>query len=83
MPRSFGTPGAFKASIEARLRILATQRGLPLNTLRLKLVIERLLARLFARPNLPWLLKGGYAMELRYRPRARTTRDIDLSTQSA
>ena len=30
-------------------------------------------------PNPPWLLKGGYAMELRYRPRARTTRDIDLS----
>jgi hypothetical protein len=24
-------------------------------------------------------LKGGYAMELRYRPRARTTRDIDLT----
>jgi hypothetical protein len=27
----------------------------------------------------PWLLKGGFAMDLRYRPCARTTRDIDLS----
>ena len=29
-------------------------------------------------PNAPWLLKGGYAMELRLRS-ARTTKDIDLS----
>jgi len=55
----------------------------PRNTLRLKLMIERLPARLFARPNAPWLLKGGYAMELRYRPIARTTRDIDLSIGAA
>jgi hypothetical protein len=37
------------------------------------------LARLFAISNPPWILKGGYAMELRYRPRARITRDIDLT----
>jgi hypothetical protein len=83
MPRSFATPAAFKASLEARLNSLAAQRGLPINTLRLKLVMERLLARLFATPNPPWLLKGGYAMELRYRPRARTTRDIDLTCSSS
>jgi len=79
MAKSFTTPAAFKASLEARLKAIAVQRGIPLNTLRLKLVIERLLARMFADPDVPWLLKGGYAMELRYRPRARTTRDIDLS----
>jgi hypothetical protein len=79
MAKSFATSAAFKTSLEARLKLLAAQRGTPLNTLRLKLVIERLLARLFALPHPPWLLKGGYAMELRYRPRARTTRDIDLS----
>ncbi|MFI5380888.1 MAG: nucleotidyl transferase AbiEii/AbiGii toxin family protein [Tepidisphaerales bacterium] len=79
MAKSYATPAAFKASLEARLRTVAAERGLPINTLRLKLVIERLLARLFSRTNPPWLLKGGYAMELRYRPRARTTRDIDLT----
>jgi hypothetical protein len=82
MPRFFATPAAFKASLEARLKTVAEKRGIPINTLRLKLVIERLLARLFASPNPPWLLKGGYAMELRYRPRARTTRDIDLTCSS-
>ena len=36
------------------------------------------LCRLFANAESPWLLKGGYAMELRIRS-ARTTRDIDLA----
>jgi hypothetical protein len=40
--------------------------------------IERLLARLVVDKDPPWLLKGGYAMELRFRPKARTTSDIDL-----
>lgn len=79
MAKSFASPASFKTSLEARLKTVAAERGLPINTLRLKLVMERLLARLFAKRNPPWLLKGGYAMELRYRPRARTTRDIDLT----
>ena len=79
MARSFSNPAAFRQAIERRLKTAAEERNVPLNTLRLKFVIERLLARLFARPNPPWLLKGGYAMELRYRPHARTTKDINLS----
>jgi hypothetical protein len=79
MAKIFASPVAFKASLEARIRTVAVRRNVPINTLRLKVVIERLLARLFAGVNPPWLLKGGYAMELRYRPRARTTRDIDLT----
>lgn len=81
MTRRYATPVAFRQALEDRLRTSAAERGQPLNDLRLKVVIERLLARLFATPDVPWLLKGGYAMELRYRPQARTTRDIDLTTQ--
>ena len=79
MTKQFKDAAAFRASLEQRLKTTAETRGVNLNYLRLKLVIERLLARLFSSPTAPWLLKGGYAMELRYRPRARTTRDIDLS----
>ena len=79
MAKTFKTAAAFRQALEQRLKTAAEERGVPLNTLRLKLTIERLLARLFARPDPPWLLKGGYAMELRYRPNARTTKDIDLS----
>ena len=79
MAKTFKTGAAFRQALEQRLKTAAEERGVPLNTLRLKLTIERLLARLFAKPEPPWLLKGGYAMELRYRPNARTTKDVDLS----
>jgi len=79
MAKTFKTATAFRQALEQRLKTTAEARGVPLNTLRLKLTIERLLARLFASADAPWLLKGGYAMELRYRPNARTTKDIDLS----
>lgn len=79
MAKTFKTANAFRTSLEQRLKDLAASRRVPLNSLRLKVVIERLLARLFRDASPPWLLKGGYAMELRYRPNARTTKDIDLS----
>lgn len=69
-------------SLEERLKSLHVETAVPINSLRLKVVIERLLARLFHTSDPPWLLKGGYAMELRYRPRARTTKDIDLSVKT-
>jgi hypothetical protein len=59
--------------------MLAEARGVQIQGLRLKVAIERLLARLFHAADRPWILKGGYAMELRFRPRARTTRDVDLT----
>lgn len=78
------TPGyadgaSFRQALEARLMHTAGERGVPLNTLRQKVVMERMLARLFARDDAPWRLKGGYAMELRLAGRARTTRDLDLA----
>lgn len=83
MPRKFASPAAFRQALETRLKGMAEARGVPVNTLRLKLILERLLARLFARANPRWLLKGGYAMELRYRPHARTTNDIDLTVATS
>jgi hypothetical protein len=79
MAKQFRTAAAFKASLEAHLRTRAETLGVPFSTLQLKFVLERLLARLFREDPPPWLLKGGFAMDLRFRPRARTTKDIDLS----
>ncbi|MBZ5521195.1 MAG: nucleotidyl transferase AbiEii/AbiGii toxin family protein [Acidobacteriia bacterium] len=39
---------------------------------------DRLLARLFREKSAPWALKGGYALELRFKA-ARSTVDIDLT----
>jgi hypothetical protein len=49
--------------------------------LRRQVAFDRFLARLFPKGpkgTYPWILKGGYAMELRIRS-ARTTKDIDLT----
>lgn len=73
------TPAALRQSLEQRLRTEAGERGITVNSLRLKLLIERFLARLFVDDDAPWLVKGGYAMELRLRDRARTTKDLDLA----
>ena len=79
MAKTFGSAAAFKASLEAHLRKHAEAAGVPFSTLQIKFVMERLLARLFHDESPPWLLKGGFAMDLRFRPQARTTKDIDLT----
>ena len=66
MAKQFGSAAAFNASLEAHLRKRAAERGVPYATLQLKFVIERLLARLFRAADPGWLLKGGFALELRY-----------------
>lgn len=83
MSRSYPTAEAFRQALEARLRNAAQERGVQIQGLRLKVAIERLLARVFRDADSCWLLKGGYAMELRFRPKARTTRDLDLTTSDA
>jgi Nucleotidyl transferase AbiEii toxin, Type IV TA system len=79
MAKQFGSASAFKTALEARLRKRAQSMGVPFSTVQLKYVMERILARLFHDAAPSWLLKGGFAMDLRFRPRARTTKDIDLS----
>lgn len=79
MAKTYRTAAAFKTALEDYLRKLAAAQGIPFSTIQLKFTIERLLARLFAADSPPWLLKGGFAMDLRFRPKARTTKDVDLS----
>ena len=75
----YETPVAFRNALEARLRNAAQERGLDLQRLQRQTAFERLLARLFVGDDPPWLLKGGYALELRQTHQARSTLDLDLS----
>ncbi|MHB8482183.1 MAG: nucleotidyl transferase AbiEii/AbiGii toxin family protein [Nitrospiria bacterium] len=75
----FKTAGAFRQSLEERLNQISRNQGLDLERLRRKVAFERLLARLFANPHPPWVLKGGYGIELRFPKLARATKDIDFS----
>ena len=77
-PRKYASAAAFRVALEERLKRLAQAESLDFQRVRRQAAFDRLLCRLFANPNAPWLLKGGYAMELRLKT-ARTTRDIDLA----
>lgn len=75
----YKTPQAFRVALETRLRQTAQVRGVDLQRLQRQVAFERLMARLFANDTPPWLLKGGYSLELRLPGRARSTVDLDLS----
>ena len=77
MKRTYASAAAFRRALEDRLATVAAKEGVDVQRLRRQLAFDRFLCRLFHAADSPWLLKGGYAMELRIRS-ARTTRDIDL-----
>lgn len=74
----YATATAFRQALEARLLNIAQQEKTDIQRLRRQLSFDRLLCRLFHNPSSPWMLKGGYALELRIAG-ARTTRDVDLA----
>ncbi len=76
--KRYETPQALRRALEDRLLARVRREGGDVNRLRRQVAFDRLLCRLFHESDAPWLLKGGYAMELRIRA-ARTTRDIDLA----
>ncbi|MEK7857724.1 MAG: nucleotidyl transferase AbiEii/AbiGii toxin family protein [Elusimicrobiota bacterium] len=80
--KKYATAKAFRRALEDRLKSVAEKERLELQRLRRELAFDRLLARLFAKAPAPWVLKGGYAMELRMKA-ARATRDIDLTMREA
>ncbi|MBV9744080.1 MAG: nucleotidyl transferase AbiEii/AbiGii toxin family protein [Acidobacteriia bacterium] len=80
MSRAYTTAGAFRRALEERLKRTSIDEQIDLNRLRRQVSFDRLLARLFRTEQLPWVLKGGYALELRFKA-ARSTVDIDLTVQ--
>lgn len=68
----------FRKALEDRLRQREKKQGVPLVRLRKRLVFERCLVRLQKKSESPWVLKGGFALELRLGQQARMTKDLDL-----
>lgn len=77
-PKKYATPTAFRRALEDRLKQKAKKEELDLQRLMREVAFDRLLARLFAKKDAAWILKGGYALELRMKE-ARATKDIDLA----
>ena len=76
----YGSAGAFRQALESRLREQSQQSGLPLTRLRKMVAFDRLTARLIGDKESRWVIKGGYALQLRLPDTARTTKDIDAAT---
>lgn len=69
---------AFRMALEQRLRQHSLATAVPLVRLRKTVAFDRLLARLSIDGDHGWVLKGGFALQLMFSARARTTKDIDL-----
>lgn len=80
--KKYATATAFRRALEDRLGLIAAKETLPIERLRREAAFDRFLARLFAGENAPWVLKGGYALELRIKE-ARATKDIDMVLREA
>ena len=84
-PRQYSTPGALRAALEARLNETSRRDGVDLQRLRRQVAFDRLLARMFdpsQRTREDWVLKGGYALEMRFH-QARSTKDLDLTVRAS
>src|SRR5687768_6763234 len=80
-PPRGSTPAGFRAQLLEKLRTRARAEKVDARRLQNRVAFERLLARLDTGSN-GWLLKGGFALELRYGWRHRPTKDIDLRTEA-
>jgi hypothetical protein len=69
---------AFRQALQQRLKDRADGDGALLVRNRKRVAFDRLLARLLAVVPEQWLLKGGFALDLRLATRARSTKDVDI-----
>lgn len=80
MPQSskYTSAGAFRQALEQRLKSISYVEGIDFQRLCRQVAFDRFLARVIGVPTRDWVLKGGYAMELRF-VTARSTRDLDFT----
>lgn len=65
--KTYTTAGAFRRALEERLKQRSQTDHIDFNRLRRQVPFDRFLARLFREEAAPWALKGGYALELRFK----------------
>jgi predicted nucleotidyltransferase component of viral defense system len=76
--KKYTTHAGMRTALEERLNRTARETGRDIQRLRRQVAFDRLLARFFSdQQSGSFVLKGGYAIELRLH-KARTTKDIDL-----
>ncbi|MGD0871343.1 MAG: nucleotidyl transferase AbiEii/AbiGii toxin family protein [Bryobacteraceae bacterium] len=79
--RQYGSGPALRTALGERLKRISRQEAIDLQRLRRQVAFDRFLARLFRHGDEDWVLKGGYAMELRFHT-ARATKDLDFTVRT-
>jgi Nucleotidyl transferase AbiEii toxin, Type IV TA system len=74
---------AFRQALGQRLKDRADGDGARIVRDRKRVAFDRLLVRLLAVAGRQWLLKGGFALDLRLTTRARSTKDIDIEWRAS
>jgi len=75
---TYQTGADFRRALEERLRTRSLKSGTSLARLRKVVAFDRFLTRLIQHQPDQWVLKGGFAIDLRLVNKARTTKDIDV-----
>lgn len=81
--RTGGTPAGRRTSLLVRMTNAARDSGVVPRRIHLVVAIDRLLARLLQSGQGQWVVKGGYANQLRRPDDARFTEDLDLRIDAA
>ncbi len=76
--QKYKTAGHFRTAIAEKLKLVSRTEGVDITRLYRQIGYTQFLSRLFQDKNVPWVLKGGHALELRLQ-KSRATKDIDLS----
>jgi len=71
----YSTSTAFRTALEARIRNHPPDHQ---SRIRKEIVFDRVLARLIERDSDVWIVKGGFALDVRFGNEARSTKDLDL-----
>ncbi len=79
--RQYSSGAALRTALEERLKRVSREEAVDLQRLRRQVAFDRFLARLFRHTQTDWVLKGGYAMELRFHT-ARATKDLDFTVRA-
>lgn len=76
--KKYTDAASFRRALEDRLNKISKKDAIDILRLRRDVAFSRFLSRLFSKSKSPWVLKGGYAMQLRI-DQARTTKDVGLA----
>ncbi len=74
----YKSAASFRMAIKSKLHEISQRTEQDIQRLYRQVAYAQFLARLFLNDNIPWVLKGGHALELRLK-KSRATKDVDLA----